>query len=72
MSAARKYAERTDHYPTKAAIKRAVETARELGITVVGVEVSRAGIIKVLDQAALSSAKPKDEFEEWLASGKLG
>ncbi|MFT4076466.1 MAG: hypothetical protein QM647_13150 [Asticcacaulis sp.] len=72
MAAQRKYAERTDHYPTKAAVKRAVETARELGLTVVGVEVSRAGVIKVLDQAAVGATAPKDEFEEWLASGKLG
>lgn len=69
---ARKYAERADHYPTKAAVKRAVETARELGLTVVGLEVSREGVIKVLDQAAVIAAGPKDEFDEWLASGKLG
>lgn len=70
---ARKYAERVDHYPTKAAVKRAVETARELGLTVVGVEVSREGVIKVLDQSAMpQQAVQKDEWAEWAAAGKLG
>jgi ribosomal protein S11 len=71
MTAVRKPRERANHYPTKAAVKRAVETARELGLTVVGVEVSKEGVIKILDQAAIPQ-KPKDEFEEWLANGKLG
>lgn len=73
MTAARKYNPRSDHYPTKAAVKRAVETARELGLKVVGVEVSREGVIKVIDQAAVPQQTTiRDEWAEWDAAGKLG
>lgn len=58
-------------YPGKVAIRHAVEAARALGLDVAGFEVSPNGTIRVLDRAAIP-AEPKDEFEEWLAAGKLG
>jgi len=41
------------HYPTKAAIKRAVEGARACGIDVAGVEVSPDGRVLILPLAAV-------------------
>lgn len=48
-------------YPTKAAIKRAVDSARELGIDVAGFEVSPDGKIRVLPQQATAES----DFDRW-------
>lgn len=48
-------------YPTKAAIRRAVETARELGIDVGGFEVTPEGAIRVLPPQATAAS----EFDRW-------
>lgn len=61
---------RISAYPTKPALRRAVEQARELGIDVAGFEVAPGGVIRILDRDAFP-ALPKDEFEAWDLSGKL-
>lgn len=48
-------------YPTKRQIRRAVETARELGVRVAGFRVKPDGSIEVFE----ASEAPKDEFEQW-------
>lgn len=48
-------------YPTKRQIRRAVETARDLGVKVAGFRVSADGSIVVFE----ASDAPKDEFEQW-------
>lgn len=58
-------------YPSRPAIRRAVDLARELGIDVAGFEVAPGGIIRILGPAAFP-APPKDEFEAWDQAGKLG
>lgn len=62
------------HYPSKAKLRSAAETLHELraqGLDVAALEVSPDGTIKVLSSAAFPVA-PRDEFEAWEQSGKLG
>lgn len=55
---------------TAAAVRHAVELARELGLDPVGFEVAPGGSIRILGARAFPAA-PKDEFEAWATSGKL-
>ncbi len=55
-------------YPRKAEIARAVEAAKQCGIEVAGIEVSRDGCIKVL---GASSASSPSEFDKWDKDGRL-
>ncbi len=48
-------------YPTKRQIRRAVETARELGVQVAGFRIGSDGSIVVFE----ASEAPKDEFDQW-------
>lgn len=59
-----------NQYPGKVAIRHAVTTARAVGIDVAGFDLLPDGTIRVLDARAIG--KPKDEFELWEQSGKLG
>lgn len=59
-------------YPGKVAIRHAKEAAVEMGIDPGGLEICPDGTIRIFDRAAIPNAAPKDEFDEWLASGKLG
>ena len=43
-------------YPTKAAIQRAVETARSVGLDVAGYEVKPDGTIRVFDRTPANDA----------------
>lgn len=62
---------RIGDYASKPVVRRTLEQARELGIEVAGFELAPGGVIRVFDKAAFP-APPKDEFEEWEQSGKLG
>ncbi len=70
MTAAQRQPKAT--YPGKVAIRHAQEAARAMGIVPAGLEICPDGTIRIFDRASLPSAAPKDEFEEWLHSGKLG
>lgn len=59
------------HYPTKAKVLAAIDYAREARLDVAGFEVTPDGTIRILTAAAFPAA-PKDEFEAWDQSGKLG
>lgn len=59
-------------YAGKVAIRHAKEAAIAMGIDPGGLEISPDGTIRIFDRAAIPTAAPKDEFEEWLQSGKLG
>ncbi|ETI62990.1 hypothetical protein C100_14845 [Sphingobium sp. C100] len=59
-------------YPGKVAIRHAREAAEAMGINPGGLEICPDGTIRIFDRAAIPAAAPKDEFEEWLQSGKLG
>lgn len=59
-------------YPGKVAIRHAKEAALEMGIDPAGLEICPDGTIRIFDRAALPTAAPKDEFDEWLQSGRLG
>jgi hypothetical protein len=59
-------------YPGKVAIRHAREAAESMGIDPGGLEIRPDGTIRIFDRAAISTASPKDEFEEWLQAGKLG
>lgn len=63
-------ATRVDSYAGKAAVKRAIEWARELQIDVAGFEMRPDGTIRVLDARAFPT-QPADEFEAWERAGKL-
>jgi hypothetical protein len=63
-------ASRVDSYAGKAAVKRAIDWAREFKIDVAGFELRPDGTIRVLDQRAFP-AQPADEFEAWEQAGKL-
>ena len=61
-------------YASKAKVRSAAETLNELrvaGLDVAAIEVSPDGTIKILSSAAFPVA-PRDEFEAWEQSGKLG
>ena len=68
MNALRKSA-----YPGKVAIRHAVETARAVGLDVAGFRVTPDGVIEIIDRKSVAPAPtgPKDEWEEWVAAGKL-
>ncbi|MCZ4340143.1 hypothetical protein O4H52_00895 [Sphingomonadaceae bacterium G21617-S1] len=57
-------------YPGRVAIRRAVETARALGLDVAGFEVSPDGTIRVID-ARIEQAKPQSLFDQLEAAGKI-
>lgn len=57
-------------YPGKVPIRHAVEAARALGVDIGGIEISANGTIRVLDRGIVAT-QPKDEFEQWLQTGKL-
>lgn len=59
-------------YPGKVAIRHAKEAAIEMGINPGGLEICPDGTIRIFDRASIPTAAPKDEFEEWLQSGRLG
>ncbi|MEC3912170.1 hypothetical protein U5A82_17325 [Sphingobium sp. CR2-8] len=59
-------------YPGKVAIRHAKEAAEAMGINPGGLEICPDGTIRIFDRAAIPTAAPKDEFDEWLQSGKLG
>lgn len=48
-------------YPTKRQIRRAVETARDLGVRVAGFRIGSDGSIVVFE----ATEAPKDEFDQW-------
>lgn len=55
-------------YPSKPALRRAVEQARELGLDVAGFEIAPGGVIRVLDRAAFPApAAPENAFDKWVA-----
>lgn len=58
-------------YPSDRRIKAAVATARAAGLDVAAIEVSPDGSIRILGPQAFPAA-PRDEFEAWEQSGKLG
>jgi hypothetical protein len=58
------------HYPRRAEITRAVAAARDMGITVSGIELSPEGIIRVTSSSHTSSATD-NEFDRWDAAGRL-
>lgn len=57
-------------YPSRPAIRRAVDLARELGIDVAGFEVAPGGVIRILGSGAFP-VPAKDEFEAFEREGKL-
>lgn len=59
-------------YPGKVAIRHAKEAAEAMGINPGGLEICPDGTIRIFDRAAIPTAAPMDEFDEWLQSGKLG
>ncbi|MFZ2995918.1 hypothetical protein [Sphingobium sp.] len=59
-------------YPGKVAIRHAQEAAEAMGIKPAGLEICPDGTIRIFDRASIPTAAPKDEFEEWLQSGRLG
>ncbi len=59
-------------YPGKVAIRHAKEAAEAMGIKPAGLEICPDGTIRIFDRASIPEAAPKDEFEEWLQSGRLG
>lgn len=66
-------AARRASYPSKAVIARMVKAARDLGLDVIGFEAQPDGTVRVLDRSAAPAPvqAPRDEFEEWEASGNL-
>ncbi len=56
--------------PGKVAIRHAKALAAELGIDPAGLEICPDGTIRIFDRRTMPEP-PKDEFEEWLQSGKL-
>jgi hypothetical protein len=54
----------------RVAIRRAVETARAVGLDVAGFDLLPDGAIRILD--ARSMQHPRDEFEKWDQAGRLG
>ena len=58
---------RRPNYPTKAKIRRAVTTARELDLDVAGYEVSPDGTIRVFDVRI--APRTLDEFEKLEQAG---
>lgn len=59
----------TCRYPRKAEIARAIEAAREGGLKVTGIEVSSAGIIKVLGPGHPTTTQ--NDFDKWDSEGRL-
>lgn len=59
------------HYPTRAKVVAAAESARAAGLDVAAIEVAPDGSIRILSAAAFPAA-PRDEFEAWDQAGKLG
>lgn len=56
-------------YATKAKIRLAVETARELGLDVAGFTLAPDGAIQVIEARAMP--KPQDLFDQLEEAGKL-
>ena len=56
-------------YPTKANIRRAVETARELNIDVAGYEIGPDGTVRVLD-ARRAPRQLDESVEDEIARGR--
>ncbi|MCT2398484.1 hypothetical protein [Novosphingobium mangrovi (ex Huang et al. 2023)] len=62
------------HYASRPKVAAAAQTLHDLraqGLDVAAIEVSPDGTIKVFSSAAFPVA-PRDEFEAWDQSGKLG
>ncbi len=53
-------------YPTKAIIKRAIETARELGLDVTGFEITPSGGVKTTFKKAPDTVYLESEVVSWL------
>ncbi|GGN49617.1 hypothetical protein GCM10011349_20430 [Novosphingobium indicum] len=66
-SAARK--PRSRHYATKAKVKSYVETARELGIKIGGVELAPDGTIRILAEQAVRAANTGSAYDDWKREG---
>lgn len=57
-------------YPGRVAIRHAVETARAVGLDVVGFDALPDGTIRILDSRAIPR-RPLDEFERLEAAGLI-
>jgi hypothetical protein len=51
-------------YPTGAKIRRVVDAAREAGIKVGGIEISRDGMIRILSERLLPNM-PANDYDDW-------
>lgn len=51
--------------PTKAAIKRIVDAAKEAGIKVGGLEVTPDGTIRVLNEKLAATAPSGNDYDDW-------
>ncbi|MBB5985339.1 hypothetical protein [Sphingobium lignivorans] len=58
-------------YPSRAAVRKAINDARANGIDVGGYEIAPSGVIRVLDVRALSPRGAEDLFEQQLAQGLI-
>ena len=58
------------HYANNATVMRTVAAARAAGIDVAGIELSKEGIIRVME-ARLMSDPPLSEFDKWNRAGLL-
>ena len=56
------------HLPTAAAVRKAVELARELGLDPAGFEVAPGGTIRILGARAFPAPAPSgNAFDQWKA-----
>lgn len=58
-------------YARLPALRKAMDDMRKLELDVAAVELAPGGVIRILTSKAFPSA-PKDEFEAWEQSGRLG
>ena len=71
MTAAAKLSE----YPSLPAQRRALRTARKLGLDPVAIEVAPGGVIRVIDRAAFPASAPPatgNTVDDWFANDAAG
>ena len=57
-------------YARKADVMRALDAVRASGLKVGAVELSRSGVIRIID-AGVTVDEPRSDFDRWEAAGKL-